>query len=1149
MLRVFCFYDVLKTALTVCLGKVIEVYLLNKSFMKKIILIATGFLIYNNTLLAQSIAPCFKGLGVANTFTIGINPWSITKADFNNDGKLDIVSANFGSANISVALGLSNGNFSSPVLYLTGANPMSIDCSDFNNDGNIDLAIANFNSNNISVLLGSGTGIFSSAVNYTVGTNPRSVFCADLNNDSKVDLVVANGSSNTISILMGSGTGLFSAFGNQNVGSGPSSVIVKDINNDGLLDAITANRLSGTISVLQGLGTGGFSAAVNYTVGNSPWSVSSTDFNGDGNNDLAIANGTSSTISVLLGSPSGTFAAATTYLAGTEPRYIKCLDINNDGKKDLLTANYTSNDVSILLGTGLGTFYPKVDYPVGYNTISLADGDFNNDGKTDLAVLNYGSNAVSVFFGSLDNGSFGTLSYFAGNSALDLVNKDFNHDGIPDIASASGGNDQVSFLLGLGSGTFSTPVTYNVGYTPSSLVSEDFNGDGNPDVAVANYNSHDVNVILGTGTATPSIFGASFTLSVGQYPSAIASADFDNDGVMDLVTANIGANISVLIGMGNGTFLPAVNYSAGTNPYDIAVADFNNDGNIDIAVANGGSVGEVVVLLNSGTGLFSLFGSYGNDIGTSITSADINSDGNMDIISANEIADNVQILFGQGNGALVPSSVSYIAEINPYDVLATDVNGDSKMDLAIANYGSHSISFLFGYGNGVFTTATNHAAGVNPYRIASGDYNNDGKMDLGIADGSTTLKILLNQGPVMLLSGVTTQCSGTSFSVTANGVNNYLWSNGSTANTISVGSAASQNLFVTGYNNSNNCTSILPVKLVVDNTCQDVWPGDANSDGTADNLDVLELGLHYTQTGPARASISNSWQSYIANNWSGTITNGSNVNHSDCNGDGIIDNNDTLAIYNNYGLTHTFKSPEQTVSNPQLSIIPDQTMVAKGTWGTCSVYLGDASTQISNINGVAFTINFDQTLIEPNSFYIEYPTSFLNAANQNLKFNKPDFSNGIIYTATTHTNNTNVTGNGKIAIVHYKIKSTLITDAVLNISLVQAKQSNASGVLISLTAGSATVAAIGASVGLDELQGGNTFAVYPNPATHYVTIQSTTALQKIELISVTGQVILSEPATGNQHKIDLSAVVNGVYFVTVTGSDNSIARKKIVVQH
>lgn len=344
---------------------------------------------------------------------------------------------------------------------------------------------------------------------------------------------------------------------------------------------------------------------------------------------------------------------------------------------------------------------------------------------------------------------------------------------------------------------------------------------------------------------------------------------------------------------------------------------------------------------------------------------------------------------------------------------------------------------------------------------------------------------------------------------------------------------------------SNGANDIFICKLSGFNTSSNVWPGDANSDGTADNLDVLELGLHYMQTGAPRASVSNTWQSYFANNWAGTISNGKNLNHSDCNGDGTIDDNDTLAIFNNYGLTHAFKPEQTNTVNPQLSIVPDQASVLKGTWGTASIYLGDASVNINTINGVAFTVDFDNTLIEANSIYIEYQNSFLDAG-QNLHFRKLDFANGKIFTATTHTINNNVSGNGLIAKLHYQIKSNLTTDEVLNIGLSQANQSNASGVITPVTTGTGTLMAIGASVGLQELNG-NMISISPNPTNGSLTIRSKTELQKIEVITVTGQILLSETPTNVSHTVQLDDFANGIYFVNLYQNNRIVKREKVVL--
>lgn len=341
------------------------------------------------------------------------------------------------------------------------------------------------------------------------------------------------------------------------------------------------------------------------------------------------------------------------------------------------------------------------------------------------------------------------------------------------------------------------------------------------------------------------------------------------------------------------------------------------------------------------------------------------------------------------------------------------------------------------------------------------------------------------------------------------------------------------------------CINIQTVSVTVDNTCSDVWPGDANSDGVADNLDVLELGLHYTQTGTPRSTTSNNWQSYFANNWTGTITNGKNLNHSDCNGDGIIDDNDTLAIYTNYGLTHAFKPVETNTVSPQLSIVPDQTNVLKGTWGTASIYLGDATATINNINGVAFTVNFDNTLIEANNIYIEYQNSFIDAG-QNLDFRKLDFANEKIYTATTHTVNNNVSGYGKIATLHYQIKSTLTSAQVLNLGLSQANQSNASGIILPLTTGTGSLTAT-IDVGLQEFLNNNFISVIPNPTNGLLTINSKIELQKIEVMSVEGKVLLIETPTNVSHTLYLQNFSNGIYFVNVYQYDRIVKREKIVL--
>src|SRR5438552_1820547 len=127
----------------------------------------------------------------------------------------------------------------------------------------------------------------------------------------------------------------------------------------------------------------------------------------------------------------------------------------------------------------------------------------------------------------------------------------------------------------------------------------DLNGDGKPDIAIANVldaaGTGTINIFLGNGhggfTAAP---GSPF--SVGNNPWWIATGDFNQDGKLDLAVANDGAannqpdSISVLLGDGSGRFAPApgspIALPANTGPLSAAVADFNRDGKLDLVSAN-----------------------------------------------------------------------------------------------------------------------------------------------------------------------------------------------------------------------------------------------------------------------------------------------------------------------------------------------------------------------------------------------------------------------------------------------------------------------------------------------------------------------------------------------------------------------------------
>ncbi len=296
--------------------------------------------------------------------------------------------------------------------------------------------------------------------------------------------------------------------------------------------------------------------------------------------------------------------------------------------------------------------------------------------------------------------------------------------------------------------------------------------------------------------------------------------------------------------------------------------------------------------------------------------------------------------------------------------------------------------------------------------------------------------------PKVNILGSNSICLGSSILLTSSSLN-HIWNNGTTSDSLIDSPITNTTYIITATNSCGLVTDSFSV--LVDTTCQIVWPGDANSDGVANNLDVLELGLHYTQAGPARNTIDNSWVGFYSNNWVGNISNGKNINHSDCDGDGIINSNDTLAISYNYGFTHNFKVNLNPPINPNIFLTPDQNIFEKGSWGSISIKLGDSLNLVNNVNGLAFTMNFDTTFIEQDSVYLNFNNSFIS--DNNLTFRKSDFPKGKIYCATTHTVAKDTFGFGPIAKLHFKIKPNISKDTSFMVSIENAYKSDKNGSL------------------------------------------------------------------------------------------------------
>jgi hypothetical protein len=268
--------------------------------------------------------------------------------------------------------------------------------------------------------------------------------------------------------------------------------------------------------------------------------------------------------------------------------------------------------------------------------------------------------------------------------------------------------------------SFAAPVGYAADPLPSTVVTADFNQDGRLDLAVASSGGNTINVLLGNSNGT---FGAASNYATGTSPRSLAVGDFNADGKLDLVTASSdSANVSILLGNGDGTFAPAQSLPAPlSSPLAVAVGDLNADGKMDLAVTG----------YNPGTpGFWSgdFYSGYVYEPPTPPTSE-------------------VTVLLGHGDGTFAASG-SYDLGGDYVPAVATgDFNGDARVDLAWADQSAGAAGVLLGNGDGTFAAAAgSFATDAGPATVAVADLNGDGKLDLVTADGNSSASVLLGHG-------------------------------------------------------------------------------------------------------------------------------------------------------------------------------------------------------------------------------------------------------------------------------------------------------------------------------------------------------------------------------------------------------------------
>ena len=608
----------------------------------------------------------------------------------------------------------------------------------------------------------------------------------DFNGDGTMDVarVVTDSSGNPeISVLLSNGDGTFKAAAITALPADTDApFIVGDLNGDGKDDLVlvqpyggNCTRAHGTVApqtvipcgasifVFISNGDGTFAVPANYSVtGSSLQGGLLTDIDGDGKLDvLAFDSSTPAAVIEMLGNGDGTFQTPSTLgqLTTNAPNNMIFADFNGDGKIDF--AGQTETGIQVTLATGAGLFAnapASLSTPDGQNgACNFTTGDLTGDSKPEIVSFNCNANTVTVYVNQGD-GSFGTGVYYNNNGdqnqgVYDGMVADMNGDGKNDVVVINDNAADVSVFLGHGDGSLSVePSSYAVGgYAWNTPLIADFNGDGLMDV-VESDDLYSLVYLQGYGDGT---FRASPTYdlpnSFGQsaYTYSVATGDFNGDGIADVVVGQVrnyaSTGVVVYLGKGDGSFYPGDTYGTSANMSYVAVGDFNGDGKLDIAAIDRDN-SLVQIFLGDGDGTFSIGAAYitspaGNSSSQNLVVGDFDKDGKLDIAVANSNTQDVGVLLGHGDGTFA-GAVSYpLSGFSAYDIKAADLNGDGYLDLAVTAYtdGPPAIGILLANSNAPGTFANVQFVTV------SGDPNNVALGDLN-KDGKIDMAVTERAG-------------------------------------------------------------------------------------------------------------------------------------------------------------------------------------------------------------------------------------------------------------------------------------------------------------------------------------------------------------------------------------------------------------------
>jgi hypothetical protein len=324
--------------------------------------------------------------------------FSITSADFNADGNLDLATSCEDQAGYFVCLYRGDGTGLFPSMTTmphAGDFPYFIESCDLDLDTYADIAVVNSREHELGVYLGQADGIFDIYRTTASPLYPTHFAVARLDSGSYEDIVAVSWVYGQVYSFLGRGDGLFDFVSEYDVGGGTTMIAAADFDEDGNTDIVTSNMTYNDLVVMFGNGDGTFDGMLSIDLSYDVFTVAACDLNRDGHEDLVA--GTKHTMATLLGDGLGGFALQqVTDYPPPGARAIETADVNEDGNADFAVSLVESGKVRVYRGDGSGSLPTYRTVTTVRRPYGITSGDWNNDGHVDFAISSDTADTLTI---------------------------------------------------------------------------------------------------------------------------------------------------------------------------------------------------------------------------------------------------------------------------------------------------------------------------------------------------------------------------------------------------------------------------------------------------------------------------------------------------------------------------------------------------------------------------------------------------------------------------------------------------------------------------------------------------------------------------------------------------------------------------------